>query len=177
MPWEHGITDSSKIHIDALRFTFQQAEVKLKEILATTDDLAKRFTQLTVFLVAVSTALAGYTFSQYLTSSLLFPAAAATLVYSLAVLIWAASNLTFKQYHTLGSEPALLFHPAFFTAGIPAIDQVKNMYLSELENYQRRIIFNREKNVTRARRYKQCLILALCIPGVMITAYFLCPLP
>lgn len=176
MPWEHGVADSSKIHIDALRFTFQQAEVKLKEILYTTDDLVKRFTQLSIFLVATVTALAGYTFSTYLTNSLLFPAGAITLTYSLIVLVIAASNLTFKQYHTLGSEPALLFHPAFFEETIPITDQVKNMYLSELENYQRRITLNREKNVARARRYKLCLIMSLSIPGVMIMAYLLCPL-
>ena len=73
-------------------------------------------------------------------------------VYILCLVTYMLRNVLPNEYYVLGSNPRDLMSPSFYDPALPAEKIAIFMYMSEIENYDSRIEYNREKNSERWKR-------------------------
>ena len=157
-----------------LRFVFTQAENLLKESLGSGDSVLNRSTVLLSILLGIITSIIGFLVGVISTSPSLNKLPASLVITSLYLafaLYRLTPNLFGTDYQVLGSQPKDLLHNWYFEQSKKAEARSKDMLLSEVKEYQGRIVFNNILNKKRWARFHFALILTTCAPAVFLFCF------
>lgn len=176
------IATPSLISIDEYKFAFAQAEKQLEDSHKTYDATTAKSVTLITFGVAVFSTLVTYFFLQNDIRGHFDPKLFTVLVlcfYSFSVLYYLIRNILPTNYLPSGSLPSDLLNAAFFENNLKDNNDIdhenvlRDMYYSELVNYDHRIDTNYEINNNRLTRLRYTIIALLMLPIVGLAVYLL----
>lgn len=162
--------------IEQLKFFFYQAEKRLEESNKNFESTTSKTLTLLSIAVSIFSALSTYFFLNNDFNGQFSPKLFTVLtlcVYSFIVVFYLLKNIEPHPYYPMGSMPSdMLFDPP----GDPQIEIkqklfTKDIYFSELENYQERITLNFKSNDRRLKRLNLSLKLFIFLPLVGFFIY------
>lgn len=165
--------------LEHLKFVFSQAEKRLEDSHKTFESSTSKSVTLITLIVALLSALTAYFFVNNDFLGVFSPKLFSVFIvcaYMFFVLIYIIKNILPHDYQPSGSSPSLLLSEC-----PPNIEQelhLKDVYYSELVNYDKRIEHNFTMNNPRLERIRKSIVLLTCMPvlGLLIyTITFLLP--
>lgn len=177
-PWKiDPAIDIGKISVEDIKLVFAQAEKRLDDTVKTGELIASKTMTLITFMAGLLIALSGFFISNWNGWSKLNGKVFVSLIgalYMLGLVTYMLKNVLPNEYYVLGSNPRDLMSPRFYDPVLPVDKIAIFMYMSEIENYDSRIEYNREKNNARWRRYRYSLITLWVMPMVLGILYVGC---
>jgi len=174
--WTAKLEHKKKLTADDAKFVFEQAEKLLKDSVETATTIINRVATLIPIISGIIIALTAYIFAQWYKTKVfdhILMVATLGVVYLSIVGIIAYSSLLPQKYYPAGSLPFDLFADTFFLDIVPDNKRIIRYYVSEIENYQFRIIENNTINAKRWRKYKYSLSALVAFPAFLTIAYLI----
>lgn len=174
--WMPPIEKYENVPVDAVKFIFSQAEKRLDSTVKVADLITSKSYSLFSLMAGLSIAITGFLVNQLKTtekSCVYIFVSCITAIYLFLLLFFLLQNVFPKKYHPMGSIPSELFANEFFQGNQDENLKVVHLYVSELENYNKRINHNVNTNDRRQRRLKKCLYGIVFLPIIGAVAYFL----
>jgi hypothetical protein len=159
--------DVNRVSVEDVKLIFAQAEKKLDDSAKTVESLASKTMSMITLMAGILIALMGYLISNWKDMSSMTNkeyVASIGCVYILVLFIYVINNVLPAKYFALGSEPQSLMLPSFFTAAVPQEKTTVFLYMSEIENYNKRIIRNLKVVERCLRRYRDAVLCILAFP-------------
>ena len=159
--------DVNRVSLEDVKLIFSQAEKKLDYSAKTVESFASKTMAMITLMAGILIALMGYLISNWkdihsMTSKEYV--AGVGCLYILGLFIYVTSNVLPARYFSLGSEPQSLFLPTFFEAGVPKKKITVFLFMSEIENYNRRILTNLDVVKRCRKRYRDAVLCFLGFP-------------
>lgn len=161
-----------KFQSNEAKFIFEQAEKQVRETSDAGNLVVSRSTFLITIIAGLTIGLVSYTINRVIEKNgfdYLSTTSVYTIFYLLANIVLLAFNLTGKKYHIIGSEPKSLAVEDFTKT--PDDERLTHLYVSELVNYQKRIVDNKNTNERRWKLFNISLILVVSTPLFLIIVY------
>lgn len=158
--------------VEHLKFIFSQAEKRLEDSHKTFETSTTKSVTLITLTVAILSALTAYFFVNNDFLGVFNPKLFSIFVvciYMFFILIYIIKNILPHDYHPSGSLPSLLLSEC-----PPNVEQelhLKDVYYSELVNYDKRIEYNFNMNNPRLERIRNSIILLTCMPVLGLLIY------
>ncbi len=163
--WRHGLKDWEKVSKDSYKFVFDQSEKRLKEILDEGKNITTRSYGLIGIIAPLLTASLGVIIKKYLNDNLnqlLFMICVIDSLILLVSLYLLLQLIKVRHVWYAGTEPDKIFLPRYMEIpGLNEDEQLKYLYLSEIEQNQHRISSNRNANNNRIGIFRYCLYTAV----------------
>lgn len=177
-PWKiDPAINVDRASLDDIRFVFAQAEKRLDDSVKTGELITSRTMTLMTLMAGLLIALSGFFISNWNGWAKLNARVLVSLIgvlYILGTVTYMLKNVLPDEYFVLGSYPRDLITPNFYDPALPADKIAILMYISEIENYDSRIDYNRKKNNTRWNRYRHSLIALWLMPMILGVLYMAC---
>jgi hypothetical protein len=161
---DYFISNFNELSIDYLKFVFEQSEKKLIELVKAGEDLTKKAHSILAIAITVFTLSLGSFFTLHLEDSFIKVALitiSALSFISVALLI--KPLISYSTYVT-GSDPSSLLLEKNLTNFSNDLFRIKNMYLNETVEYQKRIDYNRKINIERANFVDRAMFTLMLSP-------------
>jgi len=158
--------------IDHLKFVFSQAEKRLDDSNKTFDATTTKSITLITLTVALLSTLSAYFFINNDFSGSFDPKLFTVLtfaLYSLCILIYLSKNILAHNYLPTGSLPSILLSEC--PDGLTEELHLKDVYYSELVNYDKRITHNYSMNNSRIDRINNSIKLLVYLPVFGVILY------
>jgi hypothetical protein len=159
--------DVNRVSMEDVKLIFAQAEKKLDDSAKTVESFASKTMSMITLMAGILIALMSYLISNWKDMSSMTSkeyVASVGCLYILVLFIYVINNVLPTKYFALGSEPQSLFLPSFFAAGIPQEKITVFLYMSEIENYNKRIVRNLTVAERSLRRYRHAVLCFLAFP-------------
>ena len=159
--------------IEHLKFVFSQAEKRLDDSHKTFEATTTKTVTLITLIVAILSTLSAYFFVNNDFEGSFSPKLFTVLIlcfYSFAILVYIIKNILPHDYQPSGSSPSLLLteRPTELSEEL----HLKDIYYSELVNYDNRISHNFNINNPRLKRIKKSIISLTLLPLIGLIIYF-----
>lgn len=186
--WRAIIDNEHNVTINSAKFIFAQAEKRLDDTIKTFDALTTKAIALISFSGVVLSTLMAYFFVNFDPSGQYDVKLITSFIcafYTASVLVNFINIVLPKVYFPMGSLPQDLYVDKRFTNEMKEYDldiPELFLYLSEIEDYNRRIISNIYVNEDRANEFRKSVYLICLMPVIGLLFYFflispLSPLP
>ena len=148
---DYFISNFNEVKLDYLKFVFEQAEKKLVELVRAGEDITKKaYTILgiavTVFTLSIG-GIFGFKFDEPLVVTALIILSSMAFI---SIVLLVHPILSYATY-IIGSDPSSLFKEELVDNFTNDEDRIKNLFLNESVEYQKRIDYNRKINRQRTR--------------------------
>lgn len=174
-----SITNTDLASLDELKFVFYQAEKRLEDSHKTYDSTTGKSITLITLTVAIFSTLAAFFFLHNDTSGSFDPKLFTVLIlsfYIFYILTQLIRNILPGDYQPNGTLPSDLLNKQFYDGRdkTPEDENVlKDMYYSELVNYDFRIKDNFNSNSPRLGRIRRSIILLVTFPLIGLIIYLI----
>jgi len=173
--------DENKLtaNIEEAKFIYDQAEKKLKEIIASVDLVINRNIALVAVVVAMLTAIIGFVINRHYVNNYSFETDAILktsvvfIIYLFFVIVRISRNIISDKYRVIGASPRTLFSEEYFKATSDERIREKMFVWTQIENYQESIDFNMEKHNRMWSRFNYDLIYTLAAPILLLVTFIL----
>jgi len=177
-PWKiDPAIDINRVSIEDVKLVFAQAEKRLDDTVKTGELIAGKTMTLMTLMAGLFVALSGFFISNWngwaQMNAKVFVAIVGS-VYILLLFTYMLKNVLPNEYYVLGSNPRELMSPSFYDPALPTEKIAIFMYMSEIENYDFRIEYNRERNSERWKRYRYSVIALWIMPAGLGILYMAC---
>jgi|GEM_PF-1304422 len=174
-PWKiDPAIDINRVSIDDVKLVFAQAEKRLDDTVKTGELIAGKTMTLMTLMAGLFVALSGFFISNWngwsQMNAKLFVAIVGS-VYILFLVTYMLKNVLPSEYFVLGSNPRELMSPSFYDPALPKDKIAIFMYMSEIENYDLRIEYNRQRNIERWIRFRYSVIALWIMPAGLGLVY------
>jgi len=159
--------DVNRVSIEDVKLVFSQAEKKLDDASKTIESFASKTMSMITLMAGILVALMGYLISNWKDMSSMTSkdyVAGVGCVYILLLFIYVINNVLPARYFALGSEPQGLMLPSFFATTVPQDKITIFLFMNEIENYNRRILWNLGVVERCKARYRHAVVCFLAFP-------------
>jgi hypothetical protein len=173
--WQISQENEKKLTLEEAKFIFSQAEKQLRESINNSNSIVTRTTILFTVIVGLLSALIGYTINK-MDTGMDYKLCIISLVSSLylfCVAYYVIKNIKGQDYMSMGSEPNMLFHDYYFQTYPNKEEREVQNYISEIKNYQERIVNNKKVNNSRWNRFHNSINYLFCFPVIAVGLYFI----
>lgn len=154
------------------KFLLEHAEKQLKDILDTNLLIVNRTTTLLTLTLGLIIGLVGFSINRFGNNNIdeLFFTSISGATYLFYAVLKMGRNFTPTSYMTVGAEPKLFFTDKVFNAQNEKF-RLKQIYVNEILEYQRRIETNKETNERRWIIFNSSVKLLKFTPLVLVGVY------
>ncbi|GAB3881504.1 hypothetical protein [Spirosoma agri] len=179
--WKPIVADVSKVSIEDLKFIFAQAEKRLDDSIKNFDITTTKSTSFITLSSTLLTALTAYFFINHDPRGTFDPklcTVSVTCLYLFAILTRFVWIILPKSIEPIGTYPQDLYNDNVLyedpkTADNSAKPYIKEIYLTELQSYDRRIQHNETVNQNRQNVFNQSVWLICAMPVIATILYSL----
>ena len=177
-PWKIDPSiDVNRISLEDVKLIFAQAEKRLDDTVKTGELIAGKTMTLMTLMVGILVALSGFLISNWSGWAQLNAREFVAMIGALYIVVlftYMLKNVLPNDYFVLGSDPRHLMTPNFFDKSVPKEKITVFLYMSEIENYDFRIEYNRTINMRRIKRYRDSVIAVWILPLLLGIIYTFC---
>jgi hypothetical protein len=174
--WTAKSGNKKELTIEDAKFSFDQSEKFLIQIIDAHNAIIERTNSLLVINLTILIAIIGFNvgkieggFGNDVLSSSLW----VLITYLLVGVIYLVKNIKPINYRAAGSQPRNLFIDQFFTENIEKKDRIVYLLCAEIERYQSSITENIKTNNTKWKTYRNGIYILACIPIVFLISYLI----
>jgi hypothetical protein len=155
------------------KFILDHAEKMLKDTLDTNALIVTRVTTLTTVTSTLLIALFGFSIGRFDAhkTDTLFVTAVVGIFYLFIIAIMLFLNIRPNAYFSVGAEPKDFFNRALINKNNAGYRMI-SIYVNEIHEYQKRILYNKSINSKRWKLYKISLIMLVLTPIVLSLGYW-----
>ena len=154
----------NEIKLDYLKFSFEQAEKFLNELVRTGDNISKKAHAVLVIAISIFTlSLSAWSSSVIKSPELIVAAICLSSISFVVVVILIHPIWSYKTYVS-GSDPSSLLKQELVESFSDQDNVLKNLILTELVNYQYRIDHNDKINMHRIKYVDRAMFLLVAAP-------------
>ena len=159
---------------DQAKFILEHAEKQLKDTIDTNVAIVSRTTTVLTLMIGLMIALVGYVINRWeanKTDELLQTGLVGSL-YVLIIIFKLGEIFHPVTYLTVGAEPKDFFNDRLFTP-TNSLVRLRQIYVNEILEYQKRITANKATIDNRWRVFKSCISWMQLIPIVLLVMYLI----
>lgn len=174
--WQIEECHMANLTENVAKFIFDHAEKQLKDLIDTGNIITTRTTTLITVVVGLLIAIISYFINRWDTKQYfdsLTTTSIIVVIYLLVICFYLRMNILPKEYAVPGAAPKLFFKDSIFGEKSDEQNRLRNLYINEIESYQKRIEHNKATNNERWKHYNQALLLVVLLPIVMPVIFFI----